>query len=373
MAEIARNYLMKKFCKIPVLLLHFYIGILIIGCDQEPLFWDAANAIPPIEPLIKGHPGQIAENTAASTLYSCNSDAVWQWEYDAVNSPVWVKMPKQPGGKPKDPAFAGNNLFVLDWDGIIWKWDGVDWDNSITAGEGTVEKIFGAGTYLFAGVKKGGTGSATGYSVLSMNAASGTVMTSILDDTGLLMGAAYSGAVYYLGILGDGVYSTGNPAGILSNKEAYESNVIGLAYNGALYVVSRNQIQGSDGTSVMGAFSGAIAVWTNGVDRLLLAGLLRGSGSYGYGYREIILPAGSGHKIPGSSAPTSVQENASISAIGKQVITHLHVMRNPGAVSPAADSDNNPIIIASTQKNGLWSYRTRNGNAQWNGEDNSGF
>ncbi|MDR1143810.1 MAG: hypothetical protein LBK77_06285, partial [Spirochaetaceae bacterium] len=97
-------------------------------------------------------------------------------------------------------------------------------------------------------------------------------------------------------------------------------------------------------------------------------GLQRSSGSYGYGYRELRLPAGTGGIVtPGSSAPSSVKiDSQYTSAIGDHAVTSIYVLNG----SDSGDAGR-PIIFACTAKDGLWSYRTRDGEPQWNGEDNS--
>jgi hypothetical protein len=170
----------------------------------------------------------------------------------------------------------------------------------------------------------------------------------------------------------------------------FEDYIIGLTeHNGTMYAVSRYSVQSYNGTvsNLAGgyAFTGAVAGWTNGSSHLLLLGLQRSIGSFGYGYREILIDGGASDasiSVPGmgirgpltppdapdSDLLSSVEVGSQyISAIGKYPVNYLYAM------SPffgSGDNKNRPIIFASTAMNGLWSYRVRGGDAQWNGEDN---
>ncbi|MDR2144169.1 MAG: hypothetical protein LBP29_07350 [Treponema sp.] len=122
-----------------------------------------------------------------------------------------------------------------------------------------------------------------------------------------------------------------------------------------------------------------MARWGHGVDTKILLGLLDGSGTFAYGYRELDLNGGNvsatGVFVPGNTAPAAGTERTTsidpgsreTSAIGKHPVNSLYVI----PLSNSGDRESRPIIVASTQKEGLWSYRVRRDVPQWNGEDNS--
>jgi len=369
-----------------VLLLSF----LIIACDQEPLFWDIAHEYPPIEALIKGSPSRIAAveysnpdpDLKRTVLYVSNGD-IWEWDISASpDHPAWAKMAIQPDGKIKTLAAIGEVLFSLDWNGNIKKWGGQAW-SSVDGISGRPEQIFGAGDCLFAGSLAGTPGTKTGYCILAMGVNDNT-MIQIKSDTGLLMGAAENGGVFFLGTRGDGILLTSSPT-VPSPAYVYgegDSSIIGLIEHSGIIVAittGRQIVYGGAGgfaefvPSNSADLSGAMASWENSNgDQLLLLGLQRSSGSFGYGYRELIWDNRSLYAPGGEGAFSSVEKNLQyISAIGNHAVHALYAI--PASVTAAGKADDmgRPIVFASTQKSGLWSYRTRGGQAQWNGEDNS--
>ena len=360
---------------VPVLMC-LLLFTLVISCDQEPLFWDVAREYPPIEPDIDGHPSKIVR--LGTSLYVSNRDYVWVYDTTAGN-PIWVKMPLQPSGKTIDLAVASSALYALDQNGTILKGDGTTWSGPINthssfANSGRILCIYTGGSYLFAGALTGDPSKVNDYVIHVINSSDQIINTAL--QTGLLMGVAdYSGSSY-LGTLGKGMYSSSGGS-TPSPFSGFESYIVGLASGSRLYAVTRRIVQFYDGSSVTShsstggyTYTGGISVWTHSTGDLLLVSLQRSSGSYGYGYREILIdPSGNligGLKVPGDSAPSSVEIGSQhISAIGKHAVNYLHVV----ASSDSEDDNNRPIIFASTAKNGLWSYRTRKGEAQWNGED----
>jgi hypothetical protein len=384
-----------------------FICALFAACDQEPLFWDIAHEIPPIEPLIKGSPSNIVADTSDPdhpVLYVSNGD-IWTWDtnsWDPIESkPDWEKMPDQPGGKVKTVAVAGSVLFSLDWNGNIKKWDGSTWSD-IGGIAGIPEKIYGAGNYLFAGSLTGAAGSLDGYCILAM-AASDNSMTEIKSDICLLSGAAELNGAYYLGTMGDdyvsrkkgnGIYKTQNPNAGLGMPDYGESvSIIGLIKHGNIIVAitDSGKIIYDEGSGFVDfnsysntpLFSGALSSWENengGKDRILLIGLNRSSSSYGYGYRELLWRSKDSFTddkvlyIPGEQREprenyiSSVKQDYQYtSGISNHVVVSLYAL----PPSFTADDNKRPIVYASTLKDGLWAYRVRRGDAQWNGEDNS--
>jgi hypothetical protein len=89
---------------------------------------------------------------------------------------------------------------------------------------------------------------------------------------------------------------------------------------------------------------------------------------YTYGYLELELDtngikSGKNFIEPGKESVSTVNlgENERFqSTIGKNPVSYLF------QVPPAIDA--NMILFASTQKNGVWSYRDRDGLYQWNAE-----
>ncbi|MDR2211115.1 MAG: hypothetical protein LBO65_06580 [Spirochaetaceae bacterium] len=346
---------------------------LLVNCDQEPLFYDISMEIPPIKPLIDGAPSRIVEYN--NKIYVSNGIL---WEYDGSS---WHKMAQPPGGDVKTVAATTGYLFALSWNGGLYRWDGSTWTQTGTAGT-KPEQIFGAGANLYAGALSGSPGTANGYCILEIDTSTWGVNV-IKSSTGLLMGAATNGTNTFLGILYGGIVDAASPGAIISSPG---NSVIGiLNHNGTIVAVTAGgSVEYLDGGTFKtltsnGDLSGALATWDDGTDKMLLLGIRDSSGSYGYGYRELhwdgnpstVLTADRRLYYPGETTSlSSVANNIQYTnAIGDHPVTVLYV--GTSSWVPRADTESRPIIVASTIKDGLWSYRTRGGQAQWNGEDNS--
>jgi hypothetical protein len=281
-------------------------------------------------------------------------------------------------------------LYVLDDGGTIYKSSdgGVTWDTTYLHIPGA-QKIFGADTELFAG---------DGYAVFVCDfSASPPTKTQITDvgtdpaPGGLLRGAAWDGTDYYIctaNVWGDENTGIFTVTGTAATKK-YSSSVKGIIAVGTTTIVAVNaerqviyKYGAVDFDSPIGGpkFTGGMALWEHGGDTKILLGLQGGgSGTYRYGYRELDLDSSGDVTdrnvyIPGTTArvsgSTSIDPGSNeTSAIGDHAVNALYVIPSPPGPN-SGDSYGRPIIVASTQQNGMWSYRVRRGTPQWNGEDN---
>ena len=366
----------RKYISAAFLLISLFSGFMLAGCDQEALFWVIAHELPPIGPVIGGHPSPIV--LSANTLYVSNDVGIWYWDIVPAPDPVipnWTLMYPQPQVRIRDLAVVGTTLFALDFNGTVHVWNGTNWSD--IDGPGTVQRIFGAGSFLFAGTFDG----VENYAICSMSVP-GTALSERQTVDGLLRGAAQSGGTYVLGTQGDGLY-TGSGTSISKNA-AFPDYIMGLTeFAGQIYIVARDRnypfgslYRFGDPTNPINSdlrFTGAISGWEKSpTERLLLLGIQGAGGSFANGYREIQI--GSGGSFSGSFAIPGIEEPSSMesgtgnnSAIRSRAINHLYAM--PSSYS-SGDDIHRPLIFASTQSGGLWSYRFRNGTAQWNGENN---
>jgi hypothetical protein len=360
-----------------------FLGFVLTTCAQEPLFWYIHEEYPPIESIIGGAPTQIVYDGIASlSLYVANRKSLWKYDTTSPN-PEWVKLGLS-SGFIKAIAFvetgADQGLYVLFEDGSISKSaDGnAPWTGSTTVSG--AQQIYGAGNTLFIG-----NGSAV------YNGA-GTQITGSPDPGGLLSGAAWDGTNYYISTANmwgnekTGIFTVSGTTATKVYHSSSDVSVKGIIAAGSTVVAvnSEGQIIYKDGNisdfsspiSPGVSFTGGMAVWYYSGDKKILLGLLRGSGTFPYGYRELDLDASgdvdsSAVFVPGdtdnSARTTSIDPGSrETSAIGKYPVTSLYVI--PGSTG---DSSGRPVIVASTQKDGVWSYRVRRGSPQWNGEDNS--
>ncbi|MDR1325045.1 MAG: hypothetical protein LBK00_03300 [Treponema sp.] len=117
-------------------------------------------------------------------------------------------------------------------------------------------------------------------------------------------------------------------------------------------------------------FTGALAMWEKGADKLLLLGIQGGTNSTAHGYREILLAADGnldmatlslrrpGEEAPSSVEPSSEKDNRYVVTIGKHPLS---------SIIQVSDK----ILFAATTQYGLWSYKYREheGMSVWNAED----
>ena len=361
-----------------------FFVVVTMSCDQEPLFWDIAHEYPPIRPTIGGRPTAIVDtgiDGGGGTLYVSNGKKVYKYNIANAARPFWEEMEYQPGNQTKDLAAVGAKLFALDWDGTIKTSSGGAWTLLKTIKN--AENLFGAGSYLFSTAIEPGKspGLPGSYTIMCMDDAG--ALLSEISNTGLLMSAVDLGGTIFLGTMGNGVYSGGGPVFAQDAVNfGVNDTIIGLTvFDSELFAVTPTKIiVRGKGEIASGNFTGAIAGWTHtakggAVERLILVGLRRYGGSFGYGYREIQLDSAnaplSGLTIPGEETVSSVTKGSQfISAIGKSALNNFYILNT---FSKRADGDDKPIIFACTMKSGVWSYRTRNGTPQWNGEDKTGF
>ena len=195
----------------------------------------------------------------------------------------------------------------------------------------------------------------------------------------LLTGAVKVDAKYYIATM---------PKQAVDNAGIFEitsDNVSQIKYSGTVksIIASGNSViavtadhilYGTDfNNTIRGVrFTGGMALWNDGTNKILILGV-QGSG-FSCGYREVPLD-GSGNingglYLPGDTSggrATTIDPNIKeTAAIRHYDVTALSVIPS----SNSRDGAGRPIIIASTQKNGLWSYRVRGSRPQWNGEDN---
>jgi hypothetical protein len=144
------------------------------------------------------------------------------------------------------------------------------------------------------------------------------------------------------------------------------NRVVAVNYNGMLFSVNPPDTDRPVSITLLANFmdnrrtTGALAVWTSGSHNLLLVGRKDTSYSarsgYTYGYTEIQFDS-NGRIIgtfrePATLLPSTVFDRARyISSIGTNPVNHLFQARDG-------------TVFASTQKNGVWSLRL----GQWNAE-----
>ncbi|MDR2101383.1 MAG: hypothetical protein LBP43_02305, partial [Treponema sp.] len=299
------------------------------SCNQDPIFYDISMEVTLNDPKIPGSPTSIVVNSARDKLYVSNG-RIFVYEKPAADARGrWQDLSGQPpGGNVRALAMTGDALYALSFGGtglnsgriykrILVPADSGEWipiENP--TGYNEIQSVFGAGDYLFAGVKN----SDGAYAILYLEQGE-TSLTCMADKTvsdpehGLseLRGAAFFDNHYYMATANHGIYRFAAPPDMVTGALALDtaaalpgsfdagayaglipvgSSIYGFGYSGKVW-------QGKAGGS--GAlvrsfensyFTGALAIWENPAPGKAESFLLIGRGTqshlsgYTFGYYE---------------------------------------------------------------------------------------
>jgi len=385
---------MVKFMKKRFLYKIFFIAVIFLfaGC-KDPVYYNISQEEEMLEPLIKGSPTNFVEFKGSNTgynMYVASGDTLYR--YDGTNSNTgkgnWRES--RPGGEIFTLATTSTYLYALckessgkfvikrSTTGNSNTWSNEDYEDHV------INTIYTANDQLFIGA-----GSQIGlYYIIHGNS-----NKIIVDDAGnnMLNGAAYYDGYYFLTAKdlvtenGGDIYKiaasnlstgkavsarTGSFVGIIDTKLG--SNPIkAINRSGNVFNVTSGEISPIGGTSMGERLAtGGLAVWKDKDGNLLfLAGRqdMIGktvSSGYSYGYVEVRINTNGeisgGFTEPGLSNISTVQNGDNgryRSTVGRYPVNHI---------SQASDG----ILFASTQVNGVYSYRDRrNIGLCWNAEE----
>jgi len=349
---------------------------------NEPIFFYVHEETPILKPAIDGSPINFAvlknEMYVASGskifIYSNNKWSEWKTLGDYVMS----------------LSAAGNSLYALYSDNdsgrIMRYYNSIGEEVNLS---GNVQSIHSSGNILFASVRNDDNN----YTVFYREEGNADFLP-LASASSSLKGIASDGAYYYL-CANSGIFYVdksqldassdlpvlGKDLGFTGIIELITGNrIAAITENGTLYEIDMagaektitETAKFSDGRSS----TGALAVWykdkTDANPSLLLVGrkeyYYSTTTAYSNGYVEIELdavaggvPAGADFIEPGKNALSSIDNyDRYVSSLGKEPINHM--------IQAPANVDPNMTLFASTQQKGLWSYRSREENWQWNSE-----
>jgi hypothetical protein len=289
--------------------------------------------------------------------------------YDGENG--WQELAKRPDGRPiMDLAATERYLYALTGEPgstALYKWDSTatnaDWEAVDNAAH--VQSIYGAQDKLFA---------CAGSDPFTLWHDDGGALAELSGGSGFLQGAAFNKTDYYLA--GAGIYKlsgttlspvAGTGAFTVAGLITLEDNtVVGVSGQNLLAIKPGGEFTQKD----MGAtFTGALALWGKKTEAeqaaaaepktLLVLGIQGSSTSTTHGYREILLSSGTLN--PDAMALRTPGKDPSNSSVSDYDKYNSSLGKHPVmTLFQAADG----ILFAGTTKNGLWSYR----NDQWNAE-----
>ena len=390
------------------------LSFIAVSCKQDSIFFTIASETAPLRPRIEGSPTNMVVfyRNNVPIMYAASGRLHWYATAPGADWPQWdlkeYAIP-QPGGKVSALAVAGNRLYALCRSGYgisstlrYIESNGNTWETirSESTTYPVVQSIFAdpESTRLFAGAGKNDQSQAT-YGILYLD---NDTLKPLMNNTSILSGAVYHGAenTYYLSTRGNGIFQiseadlaennidavqpldvAGNSSRMfMSMMKLNDDTIIAVERDGgAIYRVqggSSAQMQYTTNYELIniGRYAtGAHALWKDPErDLTLFINGIQGGLYYTttisqtYGYVEFELDA------EGNSFTTrydrgsllSVHDNDRYTAsIGKHPINHL--FQAPDIIDP------NMTFFASTQTEGLWSYRNRpsNGGWQWNAEE----
>jgi hypothetical protein len=371
---------------IPVLLAGFFI----VSCGQDSIFFDLSNEPVPKPPLIPGSPTNMTLVRNQLFVGSRMSNRIFR--YGALGG--WSTMLVPDGGSLGELATDGKDLYVLVFpEGDPHKSTAIkrynldlgSWDADYSVRNYYLQSLYGVEGNIFAGALL--NSNYQSFTIFYLNPSSSSLV-SIRNRISLLRGAAkdQSGTIY-LATAANGVFrfSNGvldaNPvrgtagasmAGIIETG----GNIVAVSYNGSIYY---GGITGFENLTTGVNYTGAMGIWLDRNDQwkpsLLLMGI-RGRGtSLTHGYQEMVLNNGRPTTIirsPGDDNPTSIVNRAKYTAsIGLHPVESILQLPDVSKGGPlnynafSGDPAWEPPIFASTSKNGLWSYR----NGEWNAEN----
>jgi hypothetical protein len=376
---------MKKYIQIILIIITV---TLITGACNDPVFYTVSREVQPRDPVISGGPANILVFDKYKALYTASGINIYTYTVTSG----WKRADSQPGGMITHLAASRSYLYALGESGIKRSSTGNGgWEQLGTADKSDYkfQSMYGAGGVILIGAENEDNFKV--YYIDENETNKEAAIKILLDKSGELCGAAGSGGWCYFITKKIGAYRTANPAlgvdpiagsnniefsGIINLEDA-SGTIISIAREGSLYTLG-NSVSASVEKKT-GSFesdyksTGALAIWRNSSNPypvLLLAGRqnsLNSSSatSYNYGYLEIELNsggiAGSTFREPGTY-PSTVDDNDRFkSTIGKEPVNYL--IQTPKEIDPEM------TLFASTQKNGLWSYKVRDNIPQWNAEE----
>ena len=389
-----KNFL--KYC------LFIIAVIFIMGACNNPIFYTISQEVAPIEPLIGGGPTNFV--IYQNEMYVASLRKLWK--YGAAGGQGrygrWRDDTPQPGGNFQQLASTGNYLYAITYSNdtvhSLKRFNSTEWVPIPIDDIGSYDKV----QYIFAAVDVLFIGAADGnsYTILYIDDTTEIYELALEGDSDAsyeICGAAHNGEYYFICTKREGIYYTSDPSAgakfIEGSKASFAGmisigggKIIAITNSGELFSVTSDIVGQIPGIHFSGRqATGALAIWIdpnepdpdNPENILLLAGRQEmldysTSSGYTYGYLELELDLsqpngikeGTEFREPGIISVSSITDGNNerfSSTIGKHPVNHMF--------QAPKNIDSEMILFASTQKNGVWSYRNRNNELQWNGED----
>jgi len=383
-------------------LLIILFSLIILSCGQDAIFYNLSMEPEPKDPIVPGSPTNMV--VVDKKLFVGTRMGKKIFIFDGSR---WSSMSTPEGAlgglaAGKDEVDLKSYLYALVYPGndplkssVIhrYNFETKSWDKKLSSSAYSIQALYSAGDRIFAGAQD--RSNTFRFAILHTDLDLSPF--AVRENTSYLTGVAMAGGTVYLATSnGIKIFAAGNIAdlaesdpstgknftGILTIGIGPSENIIAISSNGEIYTLNLGTIPFSLHLSTGLRFTGAMSVWKEykaGVwnPSLVLLGVRATGTSRSHGYRELLLNPLTGKpekdvRSPGEDTPTSVKNKPKYtSSIGVHpVISILQVPDKieDGPVDYAKAIKNNPDweppIFASTARNGVWSYR----NGQWNAE-----
>jgi hypothetical protein len=374
-----------RFNKLIFFLFAILPVVLQISSCNDPIFYKIHEETEVLEPKINGSPVNYV--IYDKKMYTASGRRIFS--YSGGNWSEWKKM----DGNVMMLAAAGNSLYTLSFE------DGKGrlrrYNNTGSSGEDigisyNIQSIHASDNVLFASVKDNNN-----YKIYYLDeklSPASAALTEIAntESGSILKGAAFDQKYYYL-CTNSGIFCVdpASPASALPDPFVPDANFTGIinlndeyvaaiSANGRIFEINDNTCTEVVKTSFPDNqnSTGALALWFKDNDdsappSLLLAGrkeiYYSTTTGYSNGYVEFELDEfgrikQNASNEPGKNALSSVDNyDRYTSSIGKKPLNHI--IQTPSIV------DKEMTLFASTQQNGVWSYRNREEGWQWNAEE----
>jgi len=363
------------------LLILFSIVFAFVSCN-DPIFFIVHEEIPILKPFIDGSPTNFV--TLGDNIYVASGKKIFIFRKNANKWAKWNELDGRIGGL----AATNNSLYAFY---LNSKDSGGGRIRNCTSGSNlslsNVQSIHAAEDVLFACTRNDNN-----YTISYINDTSPGSFKSIADSNSELHGAAFDGTYYYL-CVNEGIYyvdksqiDTASDLPVLGDNFNFtgiiklgKDYVAAITNDGKLYEIQnaaiiREAAKFSDSRHS----TGALALWYRDINDTMPSLLLAGrkemyystSSNYTNGYVEITLDtikgeiSGSSFRDPGKDSPSSIDNyDRYVSSLGKKPVNHI--IQAPAAINEKM------TLFASTQQNGVWSYKNRGDGKgeQWNAEE----
>jgi hypothetical protein len=357
--------------------------IFYFGSCSDAIFYTVTQESPLLDPLIGGSPANFA--VFNNDMYVASGKKIFIYRNGGSKWSGWKKL----DSFVIQLAATDNSLYALilnKSNGKIILYDNANdsWTDINSAYN--VQSIYACENVLFASVRNNDNKytiyyfdeSASNLAEIT-DTNSDYVLNGAVSDNNYYYLCAYSGIFCVLkntsplSAQSDVLGSNYNFTGIIKLNNDYSA---AICKNGDLHEINNAVITKAASFNDVRYSTGALALWkrysTDTMPSLLIAGrkeyYYSTETGYSNGYVEIELDTtgristDAQFREPGKNALSSIDNNDRyVSSFGKKLINHI--IQTPASV------DKNMTMFASTQKDGVWSYKDHGEGIIWNAEE----